>query len=101
MVRDIYAYIILEAASFQALHERASSKSLSDITHTISHRPIQIYALRTLFTKGTEESYWACLVVWIGGPGSYLENLAFGSLVEGMQYPMFGCLYKFSLVHAR
>jgi hypothetical protein len=27
------------------------------------------------------------LVVWMGGPGSYLGNLVLGSLIESMQYP--------------
>jgi hypothetical protein len=36
---------------------------------------------------GSIGSFMACLVVWMGGPGSYLGNLALDSLAESMQYP--------------
>jgi hypothetical protein len=34
-----------------------------------------------------EQILKACLVVWMGGPGSYLGSLALGSLAKSIQYP--------------
>jgi hypothetical protein len=36
---------------------------------------------------GSWAAYRVCLVVWLGGLGSYLGNLALANLAERMQYP--------------
>jgi hypothetical protein len=72
---------------------------------------LEIYTRSRLTSRGLATAVWpwirrsrtlrGCLVVWLGGPGSYLGNLVLGNLAKSMQYPTFGCMYELSLAHAR